>query len=154
MVAGVVSDVYTYRSRVVSSSGFEPSDMVYVGSSAVRRNGASPQRCTRIFIKPRERSLTARKRAEKLEVLHEDVRIVRDHVAPAAAIGGLCDRHFDDAKIQRLPVGADQETIVDMIDLILVIFLARQHHFEIELRIVGARITPLRRVVLSEAMNR
>ncbi len=49
--------------------------------------------------------------AEQLEVLNEYIRIVRDHVAPLLAIFGLADRHLDDAEIQRLPVGADQEAL-------------------------------------------
>jgi hypothetical protein len=82
--------------------------------------------------------------AKDLEVLNEYIGIVRHDVAPTGAIRGLCHRNFHDTKIQRLPVGADHEAIVEMIDLVFMILLARQHHLEIERRIVGTRVAPLR----------
>jgi hypothetical protein len=53
------------------------------------------------------------------------------------AVGDLGDRHLDDAEVLRLPVGADHEALAEVLELVLVVALARQRDLEAQLGIGG-----------------
>ena len=69
---------------------------------------------------------------------------MRDHIAPCRAIGRPADRSLHQAEIARLPVGADDETVAQMIDLVLVVALVGKKNRERERRIVRVRVAPFR----------
>ncbi len=75
-----------------------------------------------------------------------DKRIVpvRNQVAPAGAIRRLVDGRLHEAKIERLPIGADDEPIAQVLDLVFVIGFVRQKDLERQRGIAGLRVPPLR----------
>ncbi len=76
---------------------------------------------------------------EHVERRDEHVRVVRDHLAPVRAVVRAPGRRVHDAEIERLPVRADDPAIVDVVHGVLVSALARQQHFEPQVRVVHAR---------------
>ena len=70
---------------------------------------------------------------------------MRHHVFPLRAIAFGAARHFDDAEILRLVVGAHDPAAVRVFHLVFVVALARQEHLELELRGGGVGVPDLGR---------
>ena len=62
---------------------------------------------------------------EGFETIDESIASVGDDIPPTVALGYLFDRHLDDAKVFSLPVRPDDESIADILELILMITFAR-----------------------------
>ena len=67
---------------------------------------------------------------EGLEVVDEDVVPVGRQVAPGRAVGGRRRGSHHQAEVLRLPVGADDEPVAQVLDGVLVIAFARQEEAE------------------------
>ena len=122
--------------------------MVYAGSSLEMKNSAAPAGINGwmpILRRPPVRTDSAMKRSNTSKSSMNVSSRCGTNVLPsssglAASPIGACIRR----KLQRLPIGADDEAIVQVLDLIFVIALVRQEHLERQRRVVGIGIPPLR----------
>ena len=79
-----------------------------------------------------------------IEVLDEGVVPVRNHVEPAVLVGERRNGGPRQPEISGAPVGAHDEGVADMLDVVFMIGLARQKNLEPKLTIGGMREAPFR----------
>jgi len=82
---------------------------------------------------------------EHVEAMYEGVVPVRQDLAPLRPVALLADGRLHQPEVRRVPVGADEPAPVEVLDVVLVVALARQEHAERERRVVGARVAVLGR---------
>jgi len=67
---------------------------------------------------------------------------VSDHVPPFPAGALFADRHRHQPEIAGLPVGADDEAILQVLDFVFMVVLTRKEHLERQVRIVRVGVAP------------
>ena len=82
---------------------------------------------------------------EHVETVDEGVVAVRDELAPVRAIALFADGRLHQPEVRRLPVAADDPAAVEVVDVVLVVALARQEHAECQRRVRRVGVAPFGR---------